>query len=112
MEDKAIATEFFFTLEDSMSDEEFREASKMVKRSSRYFPTIAQLFEMHGPAIEALRRKGPGNCKEIAGPEYDDLTDEGREQSAKMYGKMVELAGSGLSHEEMAQKMEEFRLTI
>jgi hypothetical protein len=56
-EEAAIATEFFFSLEDDLSDEEFSEASRMVKKLSRFFPTIAQIFELKDRAIETLARK-------------------------------------------------------
>jgi hypothetical protein len=93
-----------------MSDEEFREASRIVKRTCKFFPTIAQVFELKDVAINTLHRKAiPGRA---ALPIPTEEEKEDQEASAAMYAKSVELAKSGMSYEEMANEMETFRHTL
>lgn len=111
-EDKALAVEFFFALEDELSDEEFREVSRMIKKTSRFFPVPAQLYELKNAAIDAIRRRStPGDLLALEAPE-EGMTDLDRNDSQLVYEKYVELAKSGMSYEAMANEMESFKRTL
>jgi hypothetical protein len=106
-EEAAIATEFFFSLEGDLSDDEFQEASRMVKKSSRFFPTIAQVLELKDAAIRQLARKK----NLIALPEDNRIRMSAEEAAAglKNYRKLIELAKrEDLTHDQMAEEMEKF----
>jgi hypothetical protein len=105
-EEAAIATEFFFSLEEEVSDEEFSEISRMIKKRSRFFPTIAQVLELRDDAIRELSRQR--NLIAIPEDTRTRMSDAESEEGLKNYSKLMELAESGLTAEAMAEEMEKF----